>query len=39
MGGDYGRYEREADGMTTGDLSQSVAREGGAKAVTEATGS
>jgi hypothetical protein len=25
--------------MTTGDLSQSVAREGGAKAVTEATGS
>jgi hypothetical protein len=31
-GGDYGRHEKEADGMTTGDLKQSVAREGGAEA-------
>ena len=37
VGGDYGRYEREAGGMTTGDLSQSVAREQGAQAVAEAT--
>lgn len=36
VGGDYGRYEREADGMTTGDLSQSSAKEQGAQAVTEA---
>jgi len=31
-GSDYGRYGREADGMTAGDLVQSIMREGGAKA-------
>jgi hypothetical protein len=35
MGGDYGRHEREADDMTTGDLIQSVAKEGGAQAEIE----
>ena len=29
-GSDYGRYGKEADEMTTGDLSQSVVREQGA---------
>ena len=36
VGGDYGRYEWEADGMTTGDLIQSAARKGGAEAEIEA---
>lgn len=35
MGGDYGRHEREADDMTTGDLIQSAAKEGGAQAEIE----
>ena len=37
MGGDCGWYEQEAGEMTTGDLSQSVVREQGAQAGTEAT--
>ena len=35
-GSDYGRYGKEAFDMTTGDLIQSIVREGGAKARTEA---
>jgi hypothetical protein len=34
-GSDYGRYGREADDMTTGDLAKSIMREGGAEAGTE----
>jgi hypothetical protein len=29
-GSDYGRYGWEADDMTTGDLAESIMREGGA---------